>query len=363
MERIFKLSSTVAPLDLQYGGHSTDKMKNVFLERGLRMEILTNNDTAFTSKVCGEFARNWDVHLRFRWAYSPSGNGIVERSHRTIKTITARKNCSILEVVYWYNVTPKDDVSLCTAPADALRRYHVRIKGVEDNPLPKPEVTGGKYEKGDVVWVKNPHGKCTTKYSTGRVTEVISPQSVKIDGVSCHIKDLQPVLRTQLSLSDKSDSEDSERLIYLNSNPLDSDSDASSLPTDEVSIETRTADKSTHEGEACVIPLRRSTRQRRMLPSHALFVIMRSRESVGKIVTYLTSVWACFVGFSRLTKKHSHFYIYLTWVTQTLAVPIQMRLCQVYKRSRGGNGRASSKKACCIGRHVQQDCLSQLKKP
>ena len=69
------------------------------------------------------------------------------------------------------------------APHDVLHRYHVRIKGVEDNLLPEPEVTRGKYEKGDVVWVKNPCGKRMTKYSTGRVTEVIIPQSVKIDGV------------------------------------------------------------------------------------------------------------------------------------------------------------------------------------
>ena len=75
------------------------------------MEILTDNDTAFTSKDFGEFARNWDKHLRFRCAYSPSGNGIVERSQRAVKTTAARKNCSILEVVYWHNVTPKDDVS------------------------------------------------------------------------------------------------------------------------------------------------------------------------------------------------------------------------------------------------------------
>ena len=165
----------------------------------------------------------------------------------------ARKNCSILEAVYWHDVTPKDDVSPCTMPADTLHRYHVQIKGVEDNPLLEPEVTRGKYEK-DVVCVKNPPGKCTIKYSTGCVTEVISPQSVKIDGVPCHVKDLQPVIQTQLS-SDESNSEDSEHLIYLNSNLLDSDSDASCLPTDEVCIETRTADKSTHEGEACMIPL------------------------------------------------------------------------------------------------------------
>ena len=29
------------------------------------MEILTKNNTAFTSKDFGEFVRNWDVHLRF----------------------------------------------------------------------------------------------------------------------------------------------------------------------------------------------------------------------------------------------------------------------------------------------------------
>ena len=99
--------------------------------------------------------------------------------------------------------------------------------------------------------VKNPHGQWTTKYCSG---------------VPRHVKNLQPVIWTQLSSSYESNSEDSEHLIYLNSNPFDSDSDASSLPTDEVSIETRTTDESTHEGEAYGIPLRRSTLQRRILP-------------------------------------------------------------------------------------------------
>ena len=139
-----------------------------------------------------------------------------------------------------------------------IHRYHVWIKGIEDKPLPESEVTRGKCEKGDVVWVKNPRSKCTTKYSTGRVTEEISPQSVKIDEVPRHVKDLQPVIQTQLSSSDESHSEYGERLIYLN--PLDRDPDTSSLPTDELSTETLNADESMHEGEARVIPLRRSTR-------------------------------------------------------------------------------------------------------
>ena len=228
------------PLHRQNAPTVIQQLENVFLERGPLMEILTDNNTAFISKDFGEFVRNWDLHLRFRCAYSPSGNGIVERSHRTVKTIAARKNCSILEAVYWHNVTPKDDVSPCTAQADMLHRYHVRIKGVEDNLLPEHEVTRGKYEKRDVVWVKNPCGECMTKYRTGRITEGISPQSVKTDGMPRHVKDLRPVIQTQF-LSDENGSEDSECLIYLNSDLLDSDSDASCFPTDEVSTETRTA--------------------------------------------------------------------------------------------------------------------------
>ena len=140
------------------------------------------------------------------------------------------------------------------------------------------------------------------KYSTGRITEVISPQSVKIDGVPQHVKDLWPVIQMQLSSSDESDSEDSEHLIYLNSDPLDSDSNASSLPTDEASVEPRTADESTHEDEACVILLRISTRQRRKLPP-ALFVIMRSGESVGKNHNLPDLRVAAFRTFQSLKRK------------------------------------------------------------
>ena len=45
--------------------------------------------------------------------------GIVERSHRTVKTIAARKNCSILEAVYWHNITPK--IMFHLAPCRLMR--------------------------------------------------------------------------------------------------------------------------------------------------------------------------------------------------------------------------------------------------
>lgn len=48
----------------------------------------------------------------------PARNGIVERCHRTIRTFTARKQCTIEEAVYWHNVTPKDSVLSSSALKD-----------------------------------------------------------------------------------------------------------------------------------------------------------------------------------------------------------------------------------------------------
>ena len=55
-----------------------------------------------------------------------SGNGIIERCHRSVKVIAARKNCTIAEAVYRYNVAPRDDVTADSAPAYVLYRYRVQ---------------------------------------------------------------------------------------------------------------------------------------------------------------------------------------------------------------------------------------------
>ena len=70
--------------------------------------------------------------MRFRAAHVPSGNVIIETSHRTIKTMAARSKCLIPEAVYIYNVTPKDDVDPKTAPINGWGGYLARTKGIED---------------------------------------------------------------------------------------------------------------------------------------------------------------------------------------------------------------------------------------
>lgn len=73
----------------------------------------------------------WGVQFRFRCAYVPEGNGLIERSHRSIKTIAAKKQHTIMDLVDWYNVTPKGNISFVTATANLIHRYQVRLKGID----------------------------------------------------------------------------------------------------------------------------------------------------------------------------------------------------------------------------------------
>ena len=92
--------------------------------------------------------------------------------------------------------------------------------------------TQGKYRIGAIVWIKTPHSKCTCTLRMGHVMEIISPQSVQVDGVPHHVKDLWPVVWSKPSSDDKSDSDDSARLVYLKSDSLSVASDISTLPAD-----------------------------------------------------------------------------------------------------------------------------------
>ena len=59
------------------------------------------------------------------------------------------------------------------------------------------------------MWFKTAKNRCTTKFGKGRVTEVISPQSVLVDGVPRHVKDLR-LRHSVTSLEEDSDSTLSE---------------------------------------------------------------------------------------------------------------------------------------------------------
>ena len=106
--------------------HVVDDLDQIFSERGAAAEILADNDTAFRSRDFAVFAAKWGVRLRFRAVHQSSGNGIVERNHRTVKVIAARKQCPIPEAVHLYNVTPLDGERADHSPAAQVYRYTVR---------------------------------------------------------------------------------------------------------------------------------------------------------------------------------------------------------------------------------------------
>ena len=82
-------------------------LNEIFLERGPVEELLMDNATVFRSELLKRALDNWSVRRFFRAVCRPSGNGIVERHHRTIKTMAERGSISPMEAVFWYNMSPR----------------------------------------------------------------------------------------------------------------------------------------------------------------------------------------------------------------------------------------------------------------
>ena len=121
-------------------------------------------------------------------------------------------------------------------------------------PPPEPQITGGRYEKGDIVWVKTSHGRCMIKFGTGRVTGVMSQQSVQVIGASCDVKNLCPFRGSHL-LDDEGDTEDSEWSIYFGLGSASDPYNIGGLPTNP----NMPSESSPEEEEIQMLPLQRST--------------------------------------------------------------------------------------------------------
>ena len=104
-------------------------LEAIFCERRLPNELLTDNGTAFCEERLPQFAKVWGVRLHFRCPHVALGNGIIERSHHTIKRIVTRTR-SIQEAVYRHNVIPKDNETASTAPANLTYTYKICWKGI-----------------------------------------------------------------------------------------------------------------------------------------------------------------------------------------------------------------------------------------
>ncbi|KFD58278.1 hypothetical protein M513_01041 [Trichuris suis] len=178
------------PLRLQTSADVVEQLETIFCERGAPEELLTDNDTAFRIRTFSQLTARWNVRVRFRCAYAPSGNGIVERCHRSVKVIAMRKGCSVPEAVYLYNIMPRDNRTAQSTPANAVYRYDVRLRGI-DQPLQEEEPKDSPYAVGDKVWVKPPAVRCDTRFQSGTVTGTLSRQAVIVNETPRHVRDLR----------------------------------------------------------------------------------------------------------------------------------------------------------------------------
>lgn len=64
-----------------------------------------------------------------------------------------------------------------TVLANRIHTYEFWLKGIDTPPPLKLNVEHTSYKPGDVVWVKMPSNKCTSKLCKGKVNRII------IDGV------------------------------------------------------------------------------------------------------------------------------------------------------------------------------------
>ena len=168
-------------------------LNGIFLERGPVDEVLMDNSTVFRSEALKQMFEKWNIHRFFRAAFRASGNGIVERNHRTIKAIAERGHISPLEAVFWYNMSPKVGLLESSVPQKSVFRYEWR------HPSVKPDVVGDVDDDsatvriGEEVWVKPPNARCTTQWGRGVITDIHSRNNVSVDGMPRHILDIRSV--------------------------------------------------------------------------------------------------------------------------------------------------------------------------
>ena len=127
-------------------------------------------------------------------AYRAGGNGIVERSHRTIKTVAERSGKSPIDAVFWYNVAPRQGQQPASVPQKSVATYEWQLPVMSAPPAEEGDCGDGRVQIGEEVWVRPGGARCTTRWGRGIVTGVNSANNVEVDGVPRHILDVRPVV-------------------------------------------------------------------------------------------------------------------------------------------------------------------------
>ena len=172
-----------------------EQLDQIFRERGPPRQLLLDNSATFRSDAVKRLCcSKWKVEVVFRCAYRPSGNGIVERNHRTIKRMAARSGRDILDMVYWYNLSPRSGTNEELIPSQLVFNYEWKTPVLLQS-VPEEVNNEAKFPIGKQVFVKPPGAKCTTQWPRGMVTGAGSTEvSVEVDGIPRHVADIREVV-------------------------------------------------------------------------------------------------------------------------------------------------------------------------
>jgi transposase InsO family protein len=166
-------------------------LNRVFQERCPPDELLSDYGPCFISSKTAQFLKRWGVDHVLCCAYKHSGNGIVERNHRTIKRMVARTGGKVEDMVFWYNNSPNsEDV----VPAKAVYQYDARLPGMPKRaglPASVRSMSCCPYQVGDRVYVKPANARCDTAWKMATVTKSVANTVVEVDGVNRHVADVR----------------------------------------------------------------------------------------------------------------------------------------------------------------------------
>ena len=157
-------------------------------------------------------------------------------------------------------MTPKNDATASTTPANAIYNYCFQVKGIDTVP-PLWHVDSGPFNVGDTVWVKFPYGWCSTQFKKGMVMGIYSLHSVLINGIPQHIRGLRSWHRS-VALEDDGNKGDSSMPLLYSTDPGDSSTELEEAETDNDDAKNERGSLNTVTEESHPI-LRRSSHQRR----------------------------------------------------------------------------------------------------
>ena len=164
-------------------------MNSVWNEFGPPEEVILDNYCTFRGSGESRLLERVGIEAHFRCVNRPSGNGIVERGHRTIKRMVARSNRPVGEMVAWYNATPNASGVIPASTIFAHRRRLLLPKAFNLTNISRSrEIRTKVFRIGDEVFVKPaPPYSCMSQWRRATITGLHLPHQVEVDGRPYHV--------------------------------------------------------------------------------------------------------------------------------------------------------------------------------